>query len=81
VLLADGLTRASSAAMEASGKLAAAFEIVRRARDERELDAAALPLAEAIGLLGIGAFVAAIWRGSNRFTSASKSRGLRQAAM
>jgi hypothetical protein len=77
VLLADGLTRTSAAAMEASGKLAASFEIVRRARDERELDAAALPLAEAIGLLGIAAFVAAIWRGSNRFTSVSKSRGLR----
>ena len=81
VLLADGLTRTSSAAMEASDKLAASFEIVRRARDERELDEAALPLAEAIGLLGIAAFVAAIWRGSNRFTSVSKSRGLRQAAM
>jgi hypothetical protein len=37
----------------------------------------ALPLTEAIGLLGIAAFVAAIWRGSNRFTSVSKSRGLR----
>jgi hypothetical protein len=77
VLLADGLMRASSAAMEASDKLAASFEIVRQARDERDLDVAALPLTEAIGLLGIAAFVAAIWRGSNRFTSVSKSRGLR----
>ena len=77
VLLADGLTRASSAAMEASEKLSASFEIVRRAGDESQLDDAALPLAEAIGLLGIAAFLAAIWRGSNRFTSVSKSRGLR----
>jgi hypothetical protein len=77
VLLADGLTRTSSAGMEASEKLGASFEIVRQARDERQLDDAALPLAEAIGLLGIPAFVAAIWRGSNRFSSASANRGRR----
>jgi hypothetical protein len=63
--------------MEASEKLDQAFAIVRQARDERQLDEAALPLAEAIGLLGIPAFMAAIWRGSNRFTSVNKSRGLR----
>jgi hypothetical protein len=63
--------------MEASEKLSASFEIVRRAGDETQLDDAALLLAEAIGLLGIAAFLAAIWRGSNRFTSVSKSRGLR----
>jgi hypothetical protein len=77
VMLADGLARTSSAAMEASEKLDQAFAIVRQARDERQLDDAALPLAEAIGLLGIPAFMAAIWRGGNRFTSVSKSRGLR----
>ncbi|MEN3379233.1 MAG: hypothetical protein V7604_4588 [Hyphomicrobiales bacterium] len=77
VMLADGLARTSSAAMEASEKLEQAFAIVRQARDERQLDDAALPLAEAIGLLGIPAFMAAIWRGGNRFTSVSKSRGLR----
>jgi len=77
VLLADGLMRTSWAGMEASEKLNASLEIVRQARDERQLDEAALPLAEAVGLLGIAAFVAAIRRGSNRFTSVNKSRGLR----
>ena len=38
---------------------------------------AAVLLAESIGLIGIPAFAAVIWRGSNRFTSANKSRGLR----
>jgi hypothetical protein len=77
VMLSDGLARTSFAAMEASEKFDQAFAIVRQARDERQLDDAALPLAEAIGLLGIPAFMAAIWRGSNRFTSVNKSRGLR----
>jgi hypothetical protein len=77
VMLSDGLAPTSFAAMEASEKLDQAFAIVRQARDERQLDDAALPLAEAIGLLGIPAFMAAIWRGSNRFTSVNKSRGLR----
>jgi len=77
VMLADGLARQSSAAMEASEKLDEAFAIVRQARDERQFDEAALRIAEAIGLLGIPAFMAAVWRGSNRFTSVGKSRGLR----
>jgi|GEM_PF-6571498 len=77
VLLADGLMRTSSAAMEASEKLDQSFELVRQARDERQLDSAALRLAEAIGLMGIPAFMAAIWRGGNRFTSVNKSRGVR----
>jgi hypothetical protein len=77
VMLADGLTRTSFAAMEASEKLDQAFAIIRQARDERQFDDAALPLAEAIGLLGIPAFMAAIWRGSNRFSSLMQSRGPR----
>ena len=75
--LADGLAHTSSAAMEASEKLDQAFSIVRQARDERQLDEAALRLAEAIGLVGIPAFMAALWRGSNRFTSVNKGRGSR----
>jgi hypothetical protein len=77
VMLADGLARKSYAAMEASEKFDQAFVIIRQARDERQFDEAALKVAEAIGLLGIPAFMAAIWRGSNRFTSEKKSRGLR----
>jgi hypothetical protein len=76
VLLADGLMRTSSAVMEASENLDQSFELVRQARDERQLDAAALHLARAIGLMGIPAFIAAIWRGANRFTSVNKSRGV-----
>jgi hypothetical protein len=77
ILLADGLTTSSSAGMEAADKLDQTLELVRRARDERELDEAAVLLAESIGLIGIPAFAAMIWRGANRFTSANKSRGLR----
>jgi hypothetical protein len=76
-LLADGLTTSSSAAMEAAEKFDQALELTRRARDERELEDAAVLLAEGIGLIGIPAFAAVIWRGANRFTSANKSRGLR----
>ena len=77
VLLADGLVSSGSAAMEASEKLDQSFEIVRQARDERQFDEAALGLASAIGQLGVAAFRAAIWRGSNRYTSVNKGRGLR----
>jgi hypothetical protein len=77
MLLADGLTTSSSAAVEAAEKLDQALERTRTARDERELEDAAVLLAESIGLIGIPAFAAAIWRGANRFTSANKARGLR----
>jgi hypothetical protein len=77
MLLADGLTVSSSAAVEAAEKLDQALERVRTARDERDLDEAAVPLAESIALIGIPAFTAVIWRGANRFGSANKSRGLR----
>lgn len=77
VLLADGLTTSSAAGMEAAEKLDQALELVRGARDERQLDEAAVLLAEGIALIGIPAFAAVIWRGSNRFTSANRSRGLR----
>jgi hypothetical protein len=72
VLLADGLIPTSSAAMEASEALDEALELVRQARDERQLDEAAELIAEGIQTLGIPAFLAAIWRGANRFTSESK---------
>lgn len=77
MILADGLTTSSAAGMEAAEKLDQALELVRGARDERELDDAAALLAESIALIGIPAFAAVIWRGANRFTSANKSRGLR----
>ena len=77
MLLADGLTSSSAAGMEAAEKLDQALELIRRARDERELEDAAVLLAESIGRIGIPAFAAVIWRGANRFTSANKSRGLR----
>jgi hypothetical protein len=63
--------------VEAAEKLDQALERVRTARDERDLDEAAVPLAESIALIGIPAFTAVIWRGANRFGSANKSRGLR----
>lgn len=72
VLLADGLVPTSSAGMEASEELDEALEFIRQARDERQLDEAAELVAEAIQTLGIPAFLAAIWRGANRFTSESK---------
>ena len=75
--MADGLTTSSTAGMEAAEKLDQALELVRGARGERELDNAAVLLAECIALIGIPAFAAVIWRGANRFTSANKSRGLR----
>lgn len=77
MLLADGLTSSSAAGMEAAEKLDQALELIRRARNERELEDAAVLLAESIGRIGIPAFAAVIWRGANRFTSANKSRGLR----
>lgn len=77
LMLSDGLARTSSAAMEASEKLDQAFAVTRQARDELQFDEAALRIADAVKLIGIPAFMAAIWRGSNRFTSVNKSRGLR----
>ena len=77
MLVADGLTNSSAAGMEAAEKLDQALELLRGARDERQLDEAAVLLAESIGLVGIPAFAAVIWRGSNRFTSANRSRGRR----
>ena len=56
MLLADGLTSSSAAGMEAAEKLDQALELTRRARDERELEDAAVLLAESIGLIGIPAF-------------------------
>jgi hypothetical protein len=72
LLLADGLVSTSSAAMEAAEELDEALELVRQARDERQLEEASELVAEAIQTLGVPAFLAAIWRGANRFTSESK---------
>ena len=77
MLLADGLTTTGAAGMESAEKLDQALELLRRARDERELEDAAVLLAESIALIGIPAFAAVIWRGANRFTSANKSGGRR----
>jgi hypothetical protein len=72
VLLAEGLIPTGAAAIEPSGKFQQAFELIRTARDERHFDEAAISLAEAIQSIGIPAFLAAIWRGANRFTSQNK---------
>ena len=72
LLLADGLTASSAVAMEAAAKFDQAFERIRTARDERQFDEAAVLVAEAVGQIGIPAFLAAIWRGANRFTSQNK---------
>jgi hypothetical protein len=72
VLQAGGLIPTSSAAMEASEKFDESFGLVRQARDERQLDEAANYVAQAIALIGIPAFLAAVWRGANRFMSANK---------
>jgi hypothetical protein len=72
LLVADGLIPTNAAAIEASEKFDEAFELVRRARDERQFDEAAVLVAEAIARLGIPAFLAAVWRGANRFSSPGK---------
>lgn len=72
ILLAEGLIQNSVAALEAAGKLHEAFGLIRTARDQRQFDEAAVLVAEAIGFIGLPAFLAAIWRGANRFTSESK---------
>lgn len=72
VLHAQGLIPTTRAAMEAAEKFDQAFDLVRKARDERQLDEAAIAMAEAIALIGIPAFLAAVWRGANRFTSQNK---------
>ena len=63
--------------MEAAEKLDRALECTRTARDEAGLEEAAVALAACVTLIGIPAFLAVIWRGSNRFTSANKTQGVR----
>jgi hypothetical protein len=72
LLLADGLAPSRAAVMEAAAKFERAFDRIRTARDERQFDEAAVFVAEAISQVGIPAFLAAIWRGANRFTSQNK---------
>jgi hypothetical protein len=72
LLLADGLAPSRTAAMEAAAKFEQAFDRIRTARDERQFDEAAVFVAEAVAQIGIPAFLAAIWRGANRFTSQNK---------
>jgi hypothetical protein len=75
MLLADGLTTSSAEGMEAAEELDQALKFTRTARDEAGLEEAAAALAACITLVGIPAFLAVIWRGSNRFTSANKAQG------
>jgi hypothetical protein len=72
ISLAEGLMPAGAGAMEAAAKFHQVFDLTRAARDERQFDEAAVLLAEAIQTIGIPAFLAAIWRGANRFTSENK---------
>jgi hypothetical protein len=72
ILLADGLVARSWVAAETSEKIDESLAIVRQARNDWQLDEAADLLADAISLLGIPAFIAAIWRGANRFSSQGK---------
>jgi hypothetical protein len=77
IILADGLTTSSAEGMEAAEKLDRALECTRTARDEAGLEEAAVALAACVTLIRIPAFLAVIWRGSNRFTSANKTQGVR----